>query len=61
MTEFRRSPVLTASEPSAKLPACHLSGVTRVAAFHVGAFYGDLLERGPREPWPDRMQTRDEL
>ena len=33
----------------------------RVAAFHVGAFYRDLLREGSARSWLDRMQTRAEL
>ncbi len=63
MTEFGRSPALTASELGElgyRLVIFPVSAA-RVAAFHVGAFYGDLLEQGSAQPWLDRMQTRDEL
>jgi len=63
MTEFGRSPALTAAELGElgyRLVIFPVSAA-RVAAFHVGAFYADLLERGSAQPWLDRMQTRDEL
>jgi methylisocitrate lyase len=63
MTEFGRSPALSAGdlgELGYRLVIFPVSAA-RVAAFHVGAFYGDLLEGGSAQPWLDRMQTRDQL
>ena len=63
MTEFGRSPALTTGELGElgyRLVIFPVSAA-RVAAFHVGAFYGDLLEHGSAQPWLDRMQTRDQL
>ena len=63
MTEFGRSPALDAEELGAngyRLVIFPVSAA-RVAAFHVGAFYEDLLRRGSAAPWLDRMQTRAEL
>ena len=63
MTEFGRSPALSAGELGElgyRLVIFPVSAA-RVAAFHVGAFYGDLLEGGSAQPWLDRMQTRDQL
>ena len=63
MTEFGRSPALRAEALGAlgyRLVIFPVSAA-RVAAFHVGAFYGDLLREGSAAPWLDRMQTRDDL
>jgi methylisocitrate lyase len=63
MTEFGRSPALSGEELGAlgyKLVIFPVSAA-RVAAFHVGAFYGDLLREGSAEGWLDRMQTRADL
>ena len=63
MTEFGRSPALTASELGElgyRLVIFPVSAA-RVAAFHVGAFYGDLLRDGSAAAWLDRMQTRADL
>jgi len=63
MTEFGRSPALTTGELGElgyRLVIFPVSAA-RVAAFYVGAFYGDLLEHGSAQPWLDRMQTRDQL
>jgi methylisocitrate lyase len=63
MTEFGRSPALTAEELGAlgyRLVIFPVSAA-RVAAFHVGAFYADLLREGSAQGWRDRMQTRADL
>jgi methylisocitrate lyase len=63
MTEFGRSPALSTGELGElgyRLVIFPVSAA-RIAAFHVGAFYGDLLEHGSAQPWLDRMQTRDQL
>jgi methylisocitrate lyase len=63
MTEFGRSPALSTRELGAlgyRLVIFPVSAA-RVAAFHVGAFYADLVEGGSAQPWLDRMQTRAEL
>ena len=63
MTEFGRSPALTAGELGDlgyRLVIFPVSAA-RVAAFHVGAFYRELLEDGSARGWLDRMQTRDDL
>jgi methylisocitrate lyase len=63
MTEFGRSPALTADELRELGYAIAIFPVSaaRVAAFHVGAFYTDLLREGSAQGWLDRMQTRDDL
>jgi methylisocitrate lyase len=63
MTEFGRSPALTVKELSAlgyRIVIFPVSAA-RVAAFHVGAFYADLLREGSAQGWLDRMQTRADL
>ena len=63
MTEFGRSPDLSATELGElgyKLVIFPVSAA-RVAAFHVGAFYQDLLREGSAQAWLDRMQTRADL
>ena len=63
MTEFGRSPALTAGELGDlgyRLVIFPVSAA-RVAAFHVGAFYRELLEDGSARGWLDQMQTRDDL
>jgi methylisocitrate lyase len=63
MTEFGRSPALTAQELAALGYAIAIFPVSaaRVAAFHVGAFYAGLLREGSAQGWLDRMQTREDL
>jgi methylisocitrate lyase len=63
MTEFGRSPALTAEDLHELGYAIMIFPVSaaRVAAFHVGAFYADLLRDGSAHGWLDRMQTRDDL
>ena len=63
MTEFGRSPSLTASrleELGYKLVIFPVSAA-RVAAFHVGAFYRQLMGEGSADEWLERMQPREEL
>jgi methylisocitrate lyase len=63
ITEFGRSPALTADELQELGYAIVIFPVSaaRVAAFHVGAFYADLLREGSAQGWLDRMQTREDL
>jgi methylisocitrate lyase len=63
MTEFGRSPSLTARELGELGYALVIFPVSaaRVAAFHVGAFYEQLLRDGSAAAWLDRMQTRADL
>jgi methylisocitrate lyase len=63
MTEFGKGPQLTAArlgELGYRLVIFPVSAA-RVAAFHVGSFYADLLEQGSAASWLDRMQTREVL
>jgi methylisocitrate lyase len=63
MTEFGRSPALGTRELDElgyKLVIFPVSAA-RVAAFHVGAFYRDLLDEGSARGWLERMQTRADL
>ena len=63
MTEFGRSPSLSVRELGElgyRLVIFPVSAA-RVAAFHVGAFYRDLLHEGSARSWLHRMQTRAEL
>ncbi len=63
MTEFGRSPGMSVQELGElgyRLVIFPVSAA-RVAAFHVGAFYRDLLREGTARSWLDRMQTRAEL
>jgi methylisocitrate lyase len=63
MTEFGRSPSLTVDELGAlgyRIVIFPVSAA-RVAAFHAGAFYADLLREGSAQGWLDRMQTRHDL
>lgn len=63
MTEFGRSPALSVQELGSlgyRLVIFPVSAA-RVAAFHVGAFYDDLLREGSASAWLNRMQTRAEL
>lgn len=63
MTEFGRSPDLSVRELGElgyRLVIFPVSAA-RVAAFHVGAFYRDLLREGTARSWLERMQTRAEL
>jgi methylisocitrate lyase len=63
MTEFGRSPALSARELGTlgyRLVIFPVSAA-RVAAHHVGAFYADLLRDGSAASWLDRMQTRSDL
>ncbi len=63
MTEFGKSPALTAAELADlgyKIVIFPVSAA-RVAAFQVGAFYEDLLREGSAQGWLGRMQPREEL
>ncbi len=63
MTEFGRSPQLTAlrlAELGYRIVIFPVSAA-RVAANAVGQFYGDLLRDGVQAEWLDRMLTREEL
>jgi methylisocitrate lyase len=63
MTEFGRSPALSAQELGTlgyRLVIFPVSAA-RVAALHAGAFYTDLLQDGSAASWLDRMQTRADL
>jgi methylisocitrate lyase len=63
MTEFGRSPTLSVRELGElgyRLVIFPVSAA-RVAAFHVRAFYRDLLREGTAQSWLERMQTRSEL
>ena len=63
MTEFGRSPALNVRELGElgyRMVIFPVSAA-RVAAFHVGALYEDLLREGSAQPWLQRMQTREEL
>jgi methylisocitrate lyase len=63
MTEFGRTPLLSASELARlgyKIVIWPVSAL-RVAARAMEAFYGDLARTGTQAAWLDRMQTRREL
>jgi len=63
MTEFGRSPALDAprlQELGYRIAIFPVSAA-RVAAFHVGRFYEELIGEGSARGWLDRMQTREEL
>lgn len=63
MTEFGRSPAMSAQELGElgyRLVIFPVSAA-RVAASSVGAFYADLLRDGSAQMWLDRMQTRTDL
>jgi methylisocitrate lyase len=63
MTEFGRSPALTAThlaEIGYKVVIFPVSAA-RVAALQVGTFYSELLRDGSAQGWLGRMQTREEL
>jgi methylisocitrate lyase len=63
MTEFGRSPALSASrlgELGYRFIIFPVSAA-RVAALSVGGFYSNLMENGIQTDWLHRMQTRSEL
>ncbi len=63
MTEFGRSPALTASrlgDLGYRFVIFPVSAA-RVAALSVGGFYSNLMEKGIQTDWLHRMQTRSEL